>query len=393
MSFKVFCVTGLMILATLPTLAQDNTNSSDSTSHYIRSGYQRGAVLQTNDFLTGSNETGEAIDSFHSICLDFGWQTDGSEDWHHLYNFPSYGFGVFGADFFNEEELGKPTSIYGFFVWPLLRGHKWDFNFDLAFGLTDNWVAYDPVNNPNNIAIGAGRSVHIQGGLNAEYHLAPQWSLIGGLTGVHFSNGGTQRPNNGLNIFSPVMYIKYHLQEPQRPPARRRIEGYDKSWDITFTGSGGIRNLNLDIKAHDQRVAYLNRDYFVGNFTIALGRHFSHMSRFTFGLDTTYDQSVPALVEIEAYNRGENADSSTMDSFDLAAFAGYEHTVNRTRFLLQLGYIFARNDIEGRLPRFYQRVGLKQFFFENWFGGLNVRFHELGSADNLEYNIGFVSRL
>jgi hypothetical protein len=45
--------------------------------------------------------------------------------------------------------------------------------------------------------------------------------------------------------------------------------------------------------------------------------------------------------------------------------------------------------VPGRLPAFYQRLGVKQFFYQDWFAGLNVRFHEIGSADNLEWTIGY----
>ncbi|MCP4293746.1 MAG: acyloxyacyl hydrolase [bacterium] len=378
-------------------LAEDNTVNTEtvnpnSASHYLRLGFQYGSVLQTNGFVEGENNTGEPIKKYQSLCLDFGWQTDGSKDWHHLYNFPSFGVGIYGADYPDTDELGHPTSIYGFFAWPVVRHQHWNLNFDLAFGLTDNWKPYDPVNNPNNIAIGMGRSVHIQSGLSAEYKVAKQWSLIGGLTYTHFSNGGTQRPNHGLNNFGPVVYLQHNLEDQGPVPLRRHIEGYDPQWELSFTGSGGIRNLNLDLQDLDLRRTYLNRHYFVGNFIATMGKHFSRMARFNFGLDLTYDQSVADLMQIEAYKNGENAETSEFDKFDLAAVAGYEHVVHNTRLQVQLGYIFLRTDVEGRLTRFYQRLGLKQFFFENWFGGLNVRFHELGSADNLEYNMGFVSR-
>ncbi len=84
-------------------------------SHFLRGAFQVGSVLQTNDFLKGDNQSGEPIESFRSVRLEFGWQTDGSKDWHHSYNFPSFGIGLYGADFNNGEELGTPTSLYGFF--------------------------------------------------------------------------------------------------------------------------------------------------------------------------------------------------------------------------------------------------------------------------------------
>ena len=31
--------------------------------------------------------------TFQSVRIEFGWQTDGSKDWHHEYNFPTFGLG------------------------------------------------------------------------------------------------------------------------------------------------------------------------------------------------------------------------------------------------------------------------------------------------------------
>ena len=62
---------------------------------------------------------------------------------------------------------------------------------------------------------------------------------------------------------------------------------------------------------------------------------------------------------------------------------------HRTHLLVHFGYKLFYKDLPNRLPEFYQRLGVKQFFYRNWFAGLNVRFHELGSADNLEWNIGY----
>ena len=379
-----------LLTAVNPALAQENEEESfPGPSHFLRGAFQAGSVLQTNDFLKGDNLSGEPIDSFKSLRLEFGWQTDGSKDWHHSYNFPSYGIGIYGTDLNNDEELGTPTSLYGFYVWPLIRGERWRFNFDMAFGLTNDWEPYDPVTNPKNIAMGLGRSVHIEGGPNVEYRLADRWALIGGITFTHFSNGGTQRPNHGLNQVGPLLFVKYDTDTPVTPPARRHIDEYPEGWDLTGTGSAGKRNLNLELTDPELAEIYLNRSYFIGNLTVGMGRRFSYKSRYVFGLDLGYDESVGDLIELDAFNNGYNATGTTGDNFELALFGGYEIIAHRTHLIIHLGYKILSKNVPGRLPDFYQRLGVKQFVYQNWFAGMNVRFHELGSADNLEWTIGY----
>ena len=371
-------------------LAEEASDSEESkTTLFLRGAYQAGSVLGTNDFLNGENASGEPIDQFQASRLEIGWQTDGSRDWHHVYNFPKYGIGLYGSDYKNGEELGTPTSLYGFFEWPVARKNKWTFNLGLAFGLTNNWKAYDPVSNPNNVAMGLGRSVHIEVGANAEYQLAKRWAVIGGFTGTHFSNGGTQRPNHGLNQFGPMIYAKYSLSDPTAIPALREVGPYDSDWDLTVVGSVGKRNLTHRLADPELRDIYLNRNYLVGNLTFGVGRQFSHKLRYVFGLDFGYDESVADLIELDGINNGVNAESNPIDNYELAVFLGGEGIANRTHLIVHLGYKLFYKDVEGRLPIFYQRLGVKQFVSENWFVGLNVRFHELGSADNLEWNVGY----
>ena len=362
-------------------------------SHYLRGAYQFGSVVQTNDFLKGDNRSGEPIDRFQSVRLEFGWQTDGSKDWHHVYNFPTFGVGLYGADFDNDEELGKPTSLYGFFGWPLARPGRWTFNFELAFGFTNDWEPYDPITNPKNVALGLGRSVHIEVGANAQLRLARRWSLIGGITGTHFSNGGTQRPNHGLNQIGPILFARYDTDAPVQLPIRRQGLEYQKKWDLTFTASGGKRNLDLPIwdlpLTPEQKEQYGNQSYFIGNVTAGAAYRFSFKSRVAMGLDFCYDETVGDLMRIEAAKQGTTAEPKTSDSLELGAFGGYEIFAHRTHLILHFGYKLFTKDVEERLPKFYQRLGVRQFVYKNWFAGLNVRFHEIGSADNLEWTVGW----
>ncbi len=112
-------------------------------------------------------------------------------------------------------------------------------------------------------------------------------------------------------------------------------------------------------------------------------------SRAAFGLDFCYDETVGDLQRIDAFKNGQNVDPSGSDNLELAVFGGYEIFAHNTNLIIHLGYKVFTKDVEGRLPKFYQRLGVRQFVWQNFFVGMNVRFHELGSADNLEWTIGF----
>ena len=101
------------------------------------------------------------------------------------------------------------------------------------------------------------------------------------------------------------------------------------------------------------------------------------------------DGSVGDLVKLDGFNRGVNAKADAIDYYELALVGGYEIYAHRTHVLIHLAYKVWSADVENRLPKFYQRLGVRQFVYEEWFVGLNVRFHEVGSADNLEWNAGY----
>jgi hypothetical protein len=365
-------------------------------SHYLRGAVQYGSVLPTNSFVEGDYEGGEPIDIFRSARLEFGWQTSGALDWHHVYNFPSFGLGLHFCDYQADEKLGKPTSLYGFFSWPVKRWHRNALNVDLEFGLTDNWVAFDEVTNPYNVAIGAGRSVYIDVGLNYEFALARRLWLQAGLTGTHYSNGGSQQPNWGINQVGGLVYVKYDLSERRLPATRRTVAPYRPRWELATTFAAGARNLALDLRNDPDYARFLTKDYLIANLTVTASRQFSHMSRYDLGVDLEYDESVADIVELESLKSGRDLDAADfLDKLGLGLFVGYEHVVARANFIVQLGYTVLRRDVpdvndnEARLPRFYQRLGLKYHVLDDAFLGLNVRFHDFSAADNLEFNAGY----
>src|SRR5882672_1208059 len=102
----------LMRLATGTVHAQHAQDEPLPTNlWFLRAGYSPGIVLAASPFVSGDNGA-------RAMTVEVGRQTDGTRDWHRVYNYPSYGVGFYAGRFDHERELGHPFGAYGFFSWP-----------------------------------------------------------------------------------------------------------------------------------------------------------------------------------------------------------------------------------------------------------------------------------
>jgi hypothetical protein len=90
--------------------------------------YQNGRVFTTNEFLRGTNNEAEKINTYQAFSIKFSTQTTGKKHWEQLYKFPYWGIGLYMADFYNPEEIGFPLAFYGFLNAPFIRWNKLTFN-------------------------------------------------------------------------------------------------------------------------------------------------------------------------------------------------------------------------------------------------------------------------
>jgi hypothetical protein len=69
----------------------------------------------------------------------------------------------------------------------------------------------------------------------------------------------------------------------------------------------------------------------------------------------------------------------------VGGFLGYELFINNWSVVAQLGYyLYYPYDFEGRV---YNRLGLKYYFSEKWFGTVSVKSH-IATAESVEFGIG-----
>jgi hypothetical protein len=370
-------------------LAQDTT----ATHHYLRLGYQAGSVLQTSEFLQGENATGQPINYFQSLRAEFGWQTDGSKAWHQVFNFPSYGIGIYGATFFNNTELGTPSAIYGFFNWPFKR-YKGSFvSAEFGFGLAYDWEEFDPEANPYNLVIGAGKSVYIDVGIKYSYEISKHWNISGQLSFSHFSNGSSKQPNAGVNLLAPRINLSYHFQNKRPKFIVSKLPEFKPNYELAFSLTYGSKSEVYNVinpKSPGDKYDSLKRESFdVYTLIATVNKQIAYNSKIGLGADIEIDNSLGVQYKYDnATDEKKKIDSSTSDKIRAGIFAQYSLVIYKMEGLMGVGYyIYGENP--GEIPKIYQRLGMKYYILNNFSAGVNLRFYDFSKADNMEFNIGY----
>jgi len=349
--------------------------------------YHSGRVIQTNKFLKGINLRETPINSFQSLAISYGVQTAGQKEWHHVLNFPYYGFSFYNANFFNSQELGYPTALYGFLGIPLKRTEKVAFGYELGFGLTYNWKAYDPYRNPFNVAIGSHHTVYIDLSLFYSYNLTPRWQLKTGMSFTHFSNGATKKPNSGLNLFAPFAEVNYSLDD--RPILiRKKIPTYNLNYELALQlGTGKKQEI---YKNPDNQELKTVGSFSVVNISAAYLKQTTWKNKYGIGIDLTHDTQ--GNVKISYDETGLpiiNKTNEFTDKLKMGIYGTYEFCIDRLSVASYLGFYALRKSYAGNPPMVYQKFGLKYHLKNDLYIGLLVRAHKFTVADVIEWNIGY----
>ncbi len=400
---KTILLFSIIISFSIAAFASDTTNVKKH--RYVKSlrlFYQAGTVLQTNDFLKGENKTKKPIDYFQSASLQYGIETDGRKLWQQIYGYPTWGFGYYGVNFFDSEELGTPSAIYAFINAPIIKRFKrWSLNYEVGFGLTYNWKKFDIETNPFQYAIGSNNTVFIDAGLNVDIMLGKRFNFTGGFTFTHFSNGAVRVPNLGINLVAPRVSLKYMFKD--RPEfIVQEIPKYKRDWEYIVLFAASSKQLGFKVTSNED-TTYVAETY--GVFTISTGvnRQISHKVKFGLGADIGYDGSYNSYIKYENNETTEKVNAADGNKLSIGFYGSFELVINKLSVIIQPGWYVYRE--EWKIPdspapegvsyprrkpgNSYQRIGLKYHVFENVFAGINVRAYDFSIADYIEWNIGY----
>ena len=351
-------------------------------------GYQNGYVFQTNDFLKGLNTRAASVDEYQDVFLKFSKQTNGEKLWEQIFKYPSWGFGMYVADFYNHAEIGTPIALYGFLNAPFVRWKHSSFNYEISFGATGNWKSFNPLTNQYNTSIGAGESFFIDGGLNMDVELSKHLDLIAGFSLTHFSNGALKIPNSGINSIAPKVSLKYNLYD--RPKfIKHELPKFKpvNEWEISAFVSQ--KNLVFDTLTNIGILEKYEGAYFTVLGVMATYNHqISRMSKIGIGMNLAYNESVNGQVALQN-NDLVDVEGPFMEKFEVSIFPSYELVVNKMSIILQPAFYLYRKNLKNQSPVFHQRIGLKYHISDDIFVGIILRDYAFHVSDFIEWTVGY----
>ncbi len=316
-----------------------------------------------------SYKIGHLIDH-HPVGFEifYNKQTNGTEPWEALHNYPEVGYSLGYYDYGNDA-LGKTISTLAHIRFSMLKSRTpHDFKVHLGAGLGFNTNPYDHENNNTNNILGSTVTFSMQGRLIYTYNLEKwQFSIAPNLT--HFSNGSIKHPNKGINIFTIDVGVARKFGDHIEFKAPTEIE-LDKRIKVNLAAYTGIKG------------NYEGSDSY-GFLTL----HASIDKRLTpkSGVATGFDFFYSIALKEEIKYKYQFLEEEPPDFKRFGWLLGYEYYISRLSIIAQVGIYLYRPYKD--IPPAYQRLGFKYYTGKKIYLSANLKTHA-AAAEFAEFGLG-----
>lgn len=304
------------------------------------------------------------------VNVHFLKQTDGEKTWHHSYNFPKLGGGVYATDFGHDEVLGVGIGGYGVLYLPVVRYKRWGLSGKTGAGIAYVSKIFDQERNPKNNVISSHINSLIMLGLEVERRLdVGALNLSANLT--HFSNGAAKMPNLGINL-ATVSLGYLHYLNPITFDERLKNKELQAEYDSSLSG------YVFGVFSHRETYPTGGRSYPIGSLSFLLQKQLSPKLGVETYLDLFYNTANRTHLETPSIALGE--------ILQVGVYSGVYLPVGKVSLLTGMG-VYLRNNFKN-FGAFYHRFGMRYQFTERWMGNLTIKAH-WGRADYFEYGIAY----
>lgn len=306
--------------------------------------------------------------------LNFIKPTSGNKKWHLENNYPEVGLSLGMIDFANPKQLGYCYSLAPFVEIPLNKKEKTSrLILRASWGLCYLTKRFDIENNHKNIAIGSHYNAFVQLRWFWHINISERFRLSPGFTFSHASNGRTQVPNLGLNVFLFNLGLTYKVNNK---PIQKIIND-----SVYSTWPSKHEILVWDAVGVNEHEPPGGPKYFANTFGLNYYYNLRNTHKWGAGVDVCYDTQNYYHME----NGGYPAKNWT-DIVQLGVKVCYAYNIGRVSLPIEMGYYAVSKPKEDG-PVFH-RIGVR-YFCEN---GLMLSFtmkSHWAVAAHFDYGVGY----
>ena len=359
---------------------------SRTSAQAIEAGYGKGEVLKFDNWL--NKEGALKQQDAQSFWLGYIYQTHADEHCAYAsdYNYPTLTFGLLVSDFnkvrlrYNpygtrpidyDSRCGTSFVLYGSFRRAFFRTQSgWSADYTFSNGIGYNTHIYNRFTNVDNVMLGSRLSVYFDVAFALNYRYR-QCEFFVGPEFRHLSNGGTVRPNKGINKLGVGTGVRYYLQpfdSISLTRTRTPFEGKKVYFNIAY--SSGIRasqgewlydaNNFIWNKNDVENVRYGKDGYRMCYYHLLstdLMCRYARRYASGIGLDALYE---PYNLDVETQFVGERPKQV---QWSLGLAAKHEVFFRRMSMQMAVGYYLSRlfNEYSNTTEEypFYERIGLR----------------------------------
>ncbi|MDG1277892.1 MAG: acyloxyacyl hydrolase [Algoriphagus sp.] len=311
--------------------------------------------------------------AYRGIDVRLGWRNLSNNYVNHLHRYPTFGLG-FTSSVYYFPEIGRSQAFYGFFEIPFShKGNqkKFQMGYFLQIGIGYNLNPYDSISNPLNQYIGSNLNAFIHFGIKADYRISDrvQFFASGGLK--HYSNGSTKKPNAGINLAPVAIGIRTNFGEIQKIPSETPFyPDLEKRGFWNFALYTGFKNYDIGKSA-----------YFRGGLGFNYLWELNYKFRIGLGTDLFYASGMA--------DRFPEGDFNFKDKTSVAIVASGEWKLTDKLFMpMGVGIYLYRNEANQEVSGFYERIGFRYRFMDQFSAGLQIKAHK-AKADFFEFTLGY----
>ena len=347
-------------------LSSSLLRSQENVPYEIEANYFYGSILRHNkdvsSLITGHPE---------GIILGFNKKTYGLKSWERRYNYPDWG-GTFAFQNLKNKNLGETYNLLAHYNFYFLK-RKLMVRVGQGIGYSTN--PFDIDTNVANNAYGSTIFSATLFMLNYKQAITPALAFQTGITFLHGSNGNLRSPNTSTNTLAlNVGFVYNNIPVPEFIPKGPK-EKYKERIHYNIALKSGI---------NESDYVGLGREPF-GIVALYADKTLSRKSTILAGAEVFFSEFLKNEIEYLSIAFPQFGVTQEQDWKRVGLFIGHELKFNKTAFITHAGYyLYYPYDFEGR---FYQRVGLKRFFGERYFGSVAVKTHG-AKAEAIELGIG-----